>query len=308
MIQRFGDVSKRTSYRFDAPFLFFRGFFDMYKIADDSIHSNIIYTEADNGLAISVSEISSAKHNGGFDSGEISGDFYSLLFVSEGECIVNGIKVESSAMLIAKPEASLRYTVPTECQGISVYRIIFNGSFIENILNEAKIHDEIGIFYVSEPTIARKILGEMLDGRVFDSVNAPLFAAGCLLKLLSINRNSEKCRTVSYSPYTRTVLDYIHHNYQEPITEKMLAGLVNLSTNYMHKVFLADMHTTPIHYLNSYRIGVSKELLRDLDLSVSDVAAKVGIAGSDYFCRVFRKYNDGISPSKYRKTAKRHRV
>ena len=279
----------------------------MFNVADDSIYSNIIYTEADNSLAISVSEISTSKRRGGYDSGEILGDFYSLLFITEGECVVNGIRVESSAMLIAKPNSCLRYTVPTECRELSFYRVIFGGKYIAEILEESGIHDEIGIYYVSEPTIARKIFEEIFDGHAFDSVSAPLFAAGCLLKLLSINRNVEKCNTVAYSPYTRTVLDHIHKNYKTPITENLLAGLVNLSTNYMHKVFLADMHTTPIHYLNSYRIGVSKELLRDTELSISDIAGEVGIAGSDYFCRVFRKYNDGVSPSKYRKTIKRHR-
>ena len=308
MVQRFGDVSKRGNSRFGASFCFenFLGGIILYKIKDDSIHANTVYTEAVDDLALAVNEISFAEQPAGFESGELSGNFYTLLFISDGACVLNNIRVESSAIILINPGVSARYTVPVQSGGVSVYRLAFSGKLAEAIVTSGSEFEDIGIFYLSEPSRARRILSEFFDDHSLTGIDVSMFAAGNLLKLLSLDRGAEKRDLRSCSRYTRIILEYIQKKYSDPISEAQLAGLVNLSTNYMHKVFLSDMKTTPIYYLNYYRIRVSKDLLRDTDLSISEIADMVGISGSNYFCRVFRKYNDGISPSRYRKTLKTH--
>lgn len=51
--------------------------------------------------------------------------------------------------------------------------------------------------------------------------------------------------------------------------------------------------------LNLYRIGKSRQLLKDSSLKMAEIAAKVGYSNENYFSKVFKKY-EGISPKEYR--------
>jgi YesN/AraC family two-component response regulator len=130
-----------------------------------------------------------------------------------------------------------------------------------------------------------------------------------LFRLLSLHAKStlgnEKKKS---SAFTKTLLNYIHQNYASPITEQELATLVNLSVNYMHRKFYEDMKTPPITYLNRYRIRCAKRLLTETDFSIAQIAESVGFSGGNYFCRVFQKYNNGLSPSEFRKKHRYDRI
>ena len=52
-------------------------------------------------------------------------------------------------------------------------------------------------------------------------------------------------------------------------------------------------------YINEIRINKAKELLRDTNLRIQDIGAKVGIENRTTFLRVFKKV-EGISPTTYR--------
>ena len=53
-------------------------------------------------------------------------------------------------------------------------------------------------------------------------------------------------------------------------------------------------------YLTDLRIGKAKELLSGEDLSVQDVAERVGYQDLKYFSKLFKKVT-GVSPSDYKK-------
>ena len=55
-------------------------------------------------------------------------------------------------------------------------------------------------------------------------------------------------------------------------------------------------------YIRNERIKAAKKLLRKKDLSISEVASKVGISDYNYFIRIF-KASEGITPLKYKKIA-----
>ena len=53
-------------------------------------------------------------------------------------------------------------------------------------------------------------------------------------------------------------------------------------------------------YLESVRIRNAQRLLRNLNLSMSDIAEIVGFANQNYFTKVFKKQT-GLVPSQYRR-------
>jgi len=58
--------------------------------------------------------------------------------------------------------------------------------------------------------------------------------------------------------------------------------------------------TTPIKYLQRYRIHQAKKLLKESGLSVTEIALKVGFSDSGYFSRVFHR-ETGLSPEAFRR-------
>ena len=80
-----------------------------------------------------------------------------------------------------------------------------------------------------------------------------------------------------------------------------LAERAYLNNNYFSKLFSSQVGLTPQQFLLKIRMERAKELLRYTDLTVGEVAEKVGFADALYFSRAFRRYA-ACSPSEFRRT------
>lgn len=97
------------------------------------------------------------------------------------------------------------------------------------------------------------------------------------------------------------VFSYIDAHYCEDITTEALAGLMYVSVSYFCRFFKKVTGTTAAAYISEFRIKKSFPLLENTDMSMSEIAEKVGFDDPNYFSRVFRS-TTGITPSEYRKT------
>lgn len=73
-----------------------------------------------------------------------------------------------------------------------------------------------------------------------------------------------------------------------------------LSEVHFRRVFTQMYGVSPVKYLQAIRIEEAKRLLAETDLSVSDIAAGVGIPNLYYFCRLFKR-EAGETPTEFRK-------
>jgi AraC-like DNA-binding protein len=91
----------------------------------------------------------------------------------------------------------------------------------------------------------------------------------------------------------------LDQSYHTPITIEDLSSEVALSPYYLIRSFRHVYKQTPHQYLVKKRIARAKELLRDSDLSITDICMAVGYESLGSFSTLFRKVA-GISPSAYR--------
>ena len=70
------------------------------------------------------------------------------------------------------------------------------------------------------------------------------------------------------------------------------------------KKFKESFGITPIAYLNRDRMFMAMGMLSETNLSIEQIANKVGIRDVSYFARVFKKHC-GVSPGEYRKEFKK---
>jgi len=97
------------------------------------------------------------------------------------------------------------------------------------------------------------------------------------------------------------MLTYIRTNYAFHVSLGDIAAAASISESEALRCFRASMRTTPIVYLNDYRLSRAKELLLSTADTVSAIALSVGFDNPSYFCRVFRK-RYGVTPNALRKT------
>ena len=113
------------------------------------------------------------------------------------------------------------------------------------------------------------------------------------VELVIVDNNEYNLLTV------RKSVKYMKDNFNKEISLKEVAQHVHLSASYFCHIFKKEIGCTFVEYLTDLRIENAKELLQNLDVSISQVAHRVGYDNPRYFSRVF-KNKAGMSPSDYR--------
>ena len=98
----------------------------------------------------------------------------------------------------------------------------------------------------------------------------------------------------------KTAIEYINNHYHENIIVKDIASSCYLNEFYFMKFFKKYMNMTVNEYLNNYRLRRAYKLIKNTDLSITEIAFQTGYNNSSYFIVQFKKmYN--ITPKELRK-------
>ena len=145
--------------------------------------------------------------------------------------------------------------------------------------------------------------GAALLNRIFDR----LFESDDLLEnysdcytLLHTLREMALSEASAPHPEIRNASDYITQHYREPITVRQLALLSKMSESNFYALFKRHLGSSPIAYLNHYRLSVAAELLAESSQTVSEISDAVGFADAMYFSKLFKR-TYGMSPTEHRR-------
>ena len=125
----------------------------------------------------------------------------------------------------------------------------------------------------------------------------------CYYEIVRLLFLISKKRELKTPVYLESALNYIKDNYKSKITVNSLAQTVNLSESHFFSVFKKAMGTSPIAYLNNYRLSIAVEEMLKTDKTITEISNLVGIYDSIYFNKLFKKAYQ-MSPSQYRKIYK----
>ena len=82
-----------------------------------------------------------------------------------------------------------------------------------------------------------------------------------------------------------------------------LAKHLKLSPRTLNRRFKQATGISPQAYLQGQRITGAKDLLRHSNLSVADIAWRLGLHDVSYFSQLFRRHS-GMSPLRYRQAVR----
>ncbi|AEB30773.1 transcriptional regulator, AraC family [Carnobacterium sp. 17-4] len=108
----------------------------------------------------------------------------------------------------------------------------------------------------------------------------------------------ETDRSQKYSPVIKEAVTHIQLHYFEKISLSTISKKLNINATYLSKRFKIETGQTLTHYIQDLRINHSKELIKQNQLSITEVALKVGFENLNYFCTIFKKVT-GVTPKHY---------
>lgn len=127
-----------------------------------------------------------------------------------------------------------------------------------------------------------------------------------VLLLLLARGQLDSARDTTNHQLVRQAAQKLRNQYREPFSldEFLQKEQVPVSKSYFLRLFRKYMGTTPYNYLLSYRMTQAKELLIMTDLSVNEIARRVGFGNDSNFSTRFTQMV-GQSPQMYRKNSLR---
>jgi LacI family transcriptional regulator len=95
-------------------------------------------------------------------------------------------------------------------------------------------------------------------------------------------------------------LNFINQNTERPLQIHNVAKALRFSRSYLHRKFMKTLKRSVYDEIKRVRINLISRMLLETDLSVSDIAIKLGFNSDSHIARYFEQ-KMGMTPMKYRK-------
>ena len=106
------------------------------------------------------------------------------------------------------------------------------------------------------------------------------------------------------SPYQkRQVIDYIHANLAEELDLQSLSEIVGLSQAHFSREFKKSIGLAPHKYVMQERVEKAKQLLKQQDIALAEIAIDCGFTHQSHMGKMFKKCV-GTTPKQYRRSLK----
>lgn len=155
-------------------------------------------------------------------------------------------------------------------------------------------------------TIIRSIFEEMQDKREHyrDCVKGLVYSL--LFEIARFNgRTLTSNKGKNGGMQLERAIEYVEEHYQENFKILDLAMECHMSETHFRRVFQEKMNMTPVEYVNFVRVKKACDLIDKTDISMEEVAERVGFVTPSTFNRNFRRII-GTSPYQWKKRPDNH--
>lgn len=220
-----------------------------------------------------------------------------LYTTSGNKSVVNGISYPQTKgnILVSKP-GDLRYSINS-----------FECYYTHFICDIPEICTELNrlptVFESKNPDRITDIFKNIISSQKMQGISKNLYIQGNMTQLIGllIYENTVKY-SGKYKQYIKSIdkcCDYMKKNMESPITLSDISKQISLSPGFFHKVFKEVKGLTPLEYLTKVRINSAKNMLKNSNISLSEIAILCGFNSQAYFNYVFLKQTS-VTPKQYR--------
>jgi AraC family transcriptional regulator, arabinose operon regulatory protein len=185
----------------------------------------------------------------------------------------------------------------------SVHWVQATGELLPDYLNELTPATGAPLLQVGEDPRLVRLFNEIVRCLQRGSGPAELLRAstalGYMLGLLIEKRQESTVADVDTMQKVADAIIYMSEHLEEPLRMTALARQASLSSAYFGGLFKAQTGCAPREYLHLLRMHRACQLLRASELSIKQIAARLGYQDPFHFSRQFKAFH-GLSPSEYR--------
>lgn len=110
----------------------------------------------------------------------------------------------------------------------------------------------------------------------------------------------KKRSTAGHSGVIQKAINYINLNFDSSISLNVIAEELDINPSQLARKFKKETNLTVTEFIQKKRIDEAKYLIRQDNLSITDIALMVGFENHNYFCTVFKKLTS-MTPTEYLK-------
>ncbi|QKY09056.1 AraC family transcriptional regulator [Janthinobacterium lividum] len=186
-------------------------------------------------------------------------------------CVVLGIDIADVAALLdseSSSESAAQQKILPATRGISVSDV--SAELLDAMLRLVRLLDKPGEIATLAPLIRRELTYRLLNGPV-----------GARLRHMAL--------ASSQSHQVGQAIDWIKHNYCEPLRIEHLAGMANMSMSSLHHHFKAITAMTPMQYQKLLRLQEARRLMLVEQIDAGTAGYRVGYASESQFSREYSR-------------------
>lgn len=222
-----------------------------------------------------------------------------------GVFITNGTRytLEAGQGFIIREGAKVDYSANPD-DPWTTYWVGLSGSDLDDVLSTTYLASE-DILTFTEDMGTVKVMKEICAYAMTpDSKSyADFWYQGKVHELIYyINEDFSKTYLQEESGYrypAEVAHDYLIKNYMNNVSIQELADFIGISRSHLFRLFQEKYEVSPKKFLQNYRMSVAGNLLQGSDLSVSEVAERVGYEDPFQFSKLFSKFH-ALSPTDFR--------
>lgn len=209
--------------------------------------------------------------------------------------------VHAGECFIFYPDAYIYYEADVK-NPWSYSWVAFNGTNAEFYLKRANItKNDIVVKTFDLPTL-EDAFNRLMQINLSDPTKDLKFISllyTILATFIPVSEPDQNDNFLHTSAHVKNALEYIRVHYSDKITIAQIASYLSLERKYFAKIFKEQLRMPPQTYLTNYRLSKACELLQNSDMSIYEIAEKVGYDNQFSFSRAFKKFYN-ISPAAYR--------
>lgn len=180
----------------------------------------------------------------------------------------------------------------------------FNKYHLQNLIKVSKKEQyyDLRRLFIKLYSVTEKNSTDVKRGYLLNQIGLTYQIMGQLLNNYSVMDNRSNVNVEGIN-ILDDAINFMNNNFRKALQIKDIADHCNMSESYFSHTFKNFMKETPMQYLNQIRVIHSLELLKNSDLTTSNIAINIGFTNVKSFNKEFKKQY-GTTPYDYKKKSR----
>ena len=232
---------------------------------------------------------------------------YQIIYISNGKGILEvkdaePIMIEGGTIFLLFPNIWHRFEPLLET-GWEEFWVGFNGHYVEYLMRQDCFNPQNPVLKVGFDNEILNIFIRLIDTSKHESMVFSQMASCFVIQLLGLVNASALMvdKTKSRQEQIIQAIRFkIQGNWDKNLDFEDIASENNITYDWFRKAFKNILGIAPGQYLLNIKIEKAAQMLRETNLTLSEIAAKTGFENEFYFSRMF-KNKMNCTASSYRK-------